>query len=168
MASYRRLSRRHFALQERTVTFQNNSQMITSWFVCASLLLLHWPVLLCPQGWFDLLCLQSWFDLLCPQGWFDLLCLQGWFDLLCPQGWFDLLCLQGWFDLLCPQCWYVHHYFYCIDRSFCAHRVCDLSNNKRRIQLSTAQKETQITPLHARIPLCLVRRAVVSHFFSIP
>ena len=28
--------------------------MIASWFVCASLLLLHWPVLLCPQGWFDL------------------------------------------------------------------------------------------------------------------
>ncbi|KAK7494008.1 hypothetical protein BaRGS_00014890 [Batillaria attramentaria] len=38
--------------------------------------------------------------------------------------------------------------------------VCDLANNKRRIQLSTALKETQITPLHARIPLCIVRRAV--------
>ncbi|KAK7101886.1 protein CFAP20DC-like [Littorina saxatilis] len=38
--------------------------------------------------------------------------------------------------------------------------VCDLSNNKRRIQLSTAQKEMQATPLHARVPLCVVKRAV--------
>ncbi|XP_076448494.1 protein CFAP20DC-like [Babylonia areolata] len=38
--------------------------------------------------------------------------------------------------------------------------VIDLSNSKRRILLSTAQKETQVTPLHARIPLCIVRRAV--------
>ncbi|KAL8587139.1 hypothetical protein ACOMHN_026107 [Nucella lapillus] len=38
--------------------------------------------------------------------------------------------------------------------------VSDLSNGKRRILLSTAQKETQVTPLHARIPLCVVRRAV--------
>lgn len=46
----------------------------------------------------------------------------------------------------------------------CIHSVCDLSNNKRRIQLSTAQKEMQATPLHARVPLCVVKRAVVSNF----
>lgn len=38
--------------------------------------------------------------------------------------------------------------------------VTDLSNNKRRLLLSTAQKETQVTPLHAKIPLTVVRRAV--------
>ncbi|GFO44116.1 transporter [Plakobranchus ocellatus] len=38
--------------------------------------------------------------------------------------------------------------------------VTDLSNNKRRLLLSTAQKETQVTPLHAKIPLAVVRRAV--------
>ncbi|CAG5120808.1 unnamed protein product, partial [Candidula unifasciata] len=36
----------------------------------------------------------------------------------------------------------------------------DLGNNKRRILLSTAQKETQVTPLHAKFPLTIVRRAV--------
>ncbi|PVD24826.1 hypothetical protein C0Q70_15312 [Pomacea canaliculata] len=38
--------------------------------------------------------------------------------------------------------------------------VCDMANNKRRIQLSTAQKEIHVTPLHARLPLAVVRRAV--------
>ncbi|XP_048252826.1 protein CFAP20DC-like [Haliotis rufescens] len=38
--------------------------------------------------------------------------------------------------------------------------VTDMHNNKRRIQMSTSQKETQVTPLHARIPLNVVRKAV--------
>ncbi|RUS71467.1 hypothetical protein EGW08_020766, partial [Elysia chlorotica] len=38
--------------------------------------------------------------------------------------------------------------------------VTDLSGNKRRLLLSTSQKETQVTPLHAKIPLTVVRRAV--------
>ncbi|XP_041350052.1 protein CFAP20DC-like isoform X2 [Gigantopelta aegis] len=36
--------------------------------------------------------------------------------------------------------------------------VSDLGNNKRRILLSTSQKEMNITPLHAKIPLTVVRR----------
>lgn len=38
--------------------------------------------------------------------------------------------------------------------------VSDLSNNKRRIMLSTSLRETQVTPLHAKVPLTVVRRAV--------
>ncbi|OWF55807.1 uncharacterized protein C3orf67 homolog [Mizuhopecten yessoensis] len=38
--------------------------------------------------------------------------------------------------------------------------VADLGNNKRRLHFSTAQKETQVTPLHAKIPLTIVRRSI--------
>ncbi|KAK3103082.1 hypothetical protein FSP39_016320 [Pinctada imbricata] len=38
--------------------------------------------------------------------------------------------------------------------------VTDLSNNKRRILLSTSQKESHVTPLHAKVPLTILRRHV--------
>ncbi|CAL1526216.1 unnamed protein product [Lymnaea stagnalis] len=38
--------------------------------------------------------------------------------------------------------------------------VTDLGNNKRRILLSTSQKEIQVTPLHAKVPMTIVKRAV--------
>ncbi|XP_060065672.1 protein CFAP20DC-like [Ylistrum balloti] len=38
--------------------------------------------------------------------------------------------------------------------------VADLGNNKRRLHFSTAQKETQVTPLHAKIPLTILRRSI--------
>ncbi|XP_014676169.1 PREDICTED: uncharacterized protein C3orf67 homolog [Priapulus caudatus] len=38
--------------------------------------------------------------------------------------------------------------------------TCDLSNVKRRILLSTTLRDIQSTPLHARLPLTIVRRAV--------
>ncbi|XP_059169675.1 protein CFAP20DC-like isoform X2 [Physella acuta] len=38
--------------------------------------------------------------------------------------------------------------------------VTDLGNNKRRILLSTSQKEVQVTPLHAKVPLTIVKKAI--------
>ncbi|XP_022107810.1 uncharacterized protein C3orf67 homolog isoform X2 [Acanthaster planci] len=38
--------------------------------------------------------------------------------------------------------------------------VSDMGNNKRRLLFSTAQKEIAATPLHAKIPLTIVKRAV--------
>ncbi|XP_038068577.1 protein CFAP20DC-like isoform X2 [Patiria miniata] len=38
--------------------------------------------------------------------------------------------------------------------------VSDMGNNKRRLLFSTAQKEIAATPLHAKIPLTVVRRAM--------
>ncbi|KAH9489325.1 hypothetical protein Btru_057597 [Bulinus truncatus] len=38
--------------------------------------------------------------------------------------------------------------------------ITDLGNNKRRILLSTSQKEIQVTPLHAKVPLTIVHRAI--------
>ncbi|KAK0064303.1 protein CFAP20DC [Biomphalaria pfeifferi] len=38
--------------------------------------------------------------------------------------------------------------------------ITDLGNNKRRILLSTSQKEIQVTPLHAKVPLAIVHKAI--------
>ncbi|KAK3579069.1 hypothetical protein CHS0354_029929 [Potamilus streckersoni] len=38
--------------------------------------------------------------------------------------------------------------------------VTDMGNNKRRLCFSSAQKDTQITPLHARIPLTVLKRGM--------
>ncbi|XP_071477950.1 protein CFAP20DC-like [Diadema antillarum] len=38
--------------------------------------------------------------------------------------------------------------------------ISDMSNNKRRLFLSTAQRETSATPLHAKVPLTIMKRAV--------
>ncbi|XP_014778712.1 protein CFAP20DC isoform X1 [Octopus bimaculoides] len=38
--------------------------------------------------------------------------------------------------------------------------LIDLGNNKRRILLSTAQREIQCTPLHAKVPLLKIKRGV--------
>ncbi|XP_077982814.1 protein CFAP20DC-like [Glandiceps talaboti] len=38
--------------------------------------------------------------------------------------------------------------------------IIDMGNNKRRLFLSSAQKEISITPLHAKIPLSILRRGV--------
>ncbi|XP_033105568.1 uncharacterized protein C3orf67 homolog [Anneissia japonica] len=38
--------------------------------------------------------------------------------------------------------------------------ICDMCNNKRRIVLSTSHKEVSVTPLHAKIPLAILRKAV--------
>ncbi|XP_069141181.1 protein CFAP20DC-like isoform X2 [Argopecten irradians] len=38
--------------------------------------------------------------------------------------------------------------------------VSDLGNNKRRLLFSTAQKETQVTPLHAKVPLTILKRSI--------
>ncbi len=40
--------------------------------------------------------------------------------------------------------------------------VSDMGNNKRRLLFSTAQKEIAVTPLHAKIPLTVMKRAMVS------
>ena len=42
-------------------------------------------------------------------------------------------------------------------------RLCDMKNNKRRLLLSTTQKDVNITPLHARLPLKIVKTGVVRH-----
>ncbi|XP_078595057.1 uncharacterized protein LOC144872608 [Branchiostoma floridae x Branchiostoma japonicum] len=41
--------------------------------------------------------------------------------------------------------------------------ITDLSNNKRRILLSTCQREIAATPLHAKIPLTILRKRVWLH-----
>ncbi|XP_030828157.1 uncharacterized protein LOC100893930 isoform X1 [Strongylocentrotus purpuratus] len=38
--------------------------------------------------------------------------------------------------------------------------VTDMGNNKRRLFFSTAQKETSATPLHAKVPLTIIKRAI--------
>ncbi|XP_071960395.1 protein CFAP20DC-like [Antedon mediterranea] len=38
--------------------------------------------------------------------------------------------------------------------------ICDMSNNKRRIVLSTSHKEVSVTPLHAKIPLAILKKSV--------
>ena len=43
---------------------------------------------------------------------------------------------------------------------FCS-RFTDLSHSKRRVFFSTAQKDVQITPLHAKIPMKIVKLGVV-------
>ncbi|KAJ8301141.1 hypothetical protein KUTeg_020128 [Tegillarca granosa] len=42
--------------------------------------------------------------------------------------------------------------------------VTDLGNNKRRLLFSSSQKETQVTPLHAKIPLAVLRRSTWVNF----
>lgn len=41
-------------------------------------------------------------------------------------------------------------------------RITDLANIKRRLYLSTVHKELFATPLHAKIPLSIIKRKVVS------
>ncbi|KAL5014677.1 hypothetical protein ScPMuIL_008947 [Solemya velum] len=42
--------------------------------------------------------------------------------------------------------------------------ITDLGNNKRRLLLSTSQKETQVTPLHAKVPLAILKRGTWLNF----
>lgn len=41
-------------------------------------------------------------------------------------------------------------------------RITDLGNIKRRLYLSTVHKELSSTPLHAKIPLFMIKRKIVS------
>ena len=41
-------------------------------------------------------------------------------------------------------------------------RITDLRNIKRRLYLSTVHKELSSTPLHAKIPLFMIKRKIVS------
>lgn len=41
------------------------------------------------------------------------------------------------------------------------YRITDFENNKRRLYLSTVHKELSVTPLHAKIPLFMIKRKIV-------
>jgi len=46
----------------------------------------------------------------------------------------------------------------------CVYSVTDLANNKRRLFLSTTQKETHVAAtLHARVPLTIMKRHKVQY-----
>lgn len=45
-------------------------------------------------------------------------------------------------------------------------RITDLGNIKRRLYLSTVHKELSSTPLHAKIPLFMIKRKIVSVNFA--
>lgn len=47
-------------------------------------------------------------------------------------------------------------------------RITDLRNIKRRLYLSTVHKEVSSTPLHAKIPLFMIKRKIVSITWIFP
>lgn len=47
-------------------------------------------------------------------------------------------------------------------------RITDLGNIKRRLYLSTVHKELSSTPLHAKIPLFMIKRKIVSITCTLP
>lgn len=47
-------------------------------------------------------------------------------------------------------------------------RITDLGNIKRRLYLSTVHKELSSTPLHAKIPLFMIKRKIVSITWMLP
>jgi len=46
------------------------------------------------------------------------------------------------------------------------YRITDLGNIKRRLYLSTVHKELSVTPLHAKIPLFMIKRKIVGTFYQ--